>query len=98
MKIRLLTLAERDLADGARFYEAQRPGLGVYFLDGLFSDIDALSLYAGVHLKQHGLHRALSRRFPYAIYYAVAGDGVRVFAVLDCRRDPQWIKQHLFRG
>ena len=44
MKIRLLEFAERDLADGARFYERQQAGLGEYFLDSLFSDIDGLLL------------------------------------------------------
>ena len=40
--IRILDEAERDLAEGRRFYEQQRPGLGAYFLDSLFSDIDSV--------------------------------------------------------
>ena len=95
MRIRLLDFAERDLADGARFYERQQAGLGDYFLDSLFSDIDGLLLYAGVHVKRFGLHRALSHRFPFAIYYQVAGEEIRVCAVLDCRRDPQRIARQL---
>jgi hypothetical protein len=31
----------------AQFYERQETGLGWYFLDSLFSDIDSLLLYAG---------------------------------------------------
>lgn len=95
MKIRLLDLAERDLADGARFYQRQQAGLGDYFLDSLFSDIDGLLLYAGVHGKRFGLFRALSRRFPFAIYDQVVGEEIRVCAVLDCRRDPKWIASQL---
>ena len=46
-----------------------RHGLGQYFLDSLFSDVDALALYAGVPPKPPpGLHRSLSKRFPFAIY------------------------------
>ena len=42
MSVRILDEAERDLAEGRRFYEQQRPGLGAYFLDSLFSDIDSV--------------------------------------------------------
>ena len=37
--------------------------------DSLFSDIDSLTLYGGVHPKIFGYYRMLSKRFPYAIYY-----------------------------
>ncbi|MGC3987610.1 MAG: hypothetical protein QM777_24405 [Pseudorhodoferax sp.] len=43
-RIRVLDLAVQDLAQGRDFYEAQQEGLGEYFLDSLFSDIDALLL------------------------------------------------------
>lgn len=46
MRILILDEAERDLEEGRQFYEAQREGLGAYFLDTLFSDIDSLQLYA----------------------------------------------------
>jgi hypothetical protein len=48
-------------------------------------------LHAGIHRKVFGMHRLLGRTFPFAIYYAVEGETVRVRAVLDCRRDPTWI-------
>jgi hypothetical protein len=44
MKIQILDEAEQDLVDGFRFYDVQHAGLGDYFLDSLFSDIDALQL------------------------------------------------------
>ena len=96
MKVRILDAASRDLVDGYHFYECQQSGLGAYFIDSLFSDIDALLLYAGVHAIYFGrFHRALSKRFPFAIYYRVAGQEVQVYAVLDCRRSPAWIRSHL---
>ncbi|MBU4200957.1 MAG: type II toxin-antitoxin system RelE/ParE family toxin [Verrucomicrobia bacterium] len=88
MKVQILDEAEQDLIDGFRFYEAQVRGLGDYFLDSLFSDIDSLQLYAGIHPQYLGYYRLLSKRFPFAIYYLVAGKVARVHAVLDCRRDP----------
>ncbi len=88
MKVLILNEAEQDLIDGFRFYETQSAGLGDYFLDSLFSDIDSLHLYAGIHAKHFGYHRMLSKRFPFAIYYRAEKNVVKVHAILDCRRDP----------
>lgn len=88
MTIRLLSLALDDLDAGRRFYERQQAGLGGYFLDSLYSDIESLLLYAGVHAKVLGCYRALSRRFPYAIYYRLEGEEIQVWRVLDCRQRP----------
>lgn len=98
MKLRIAAVARRDLERGYRFYEAQGEGLGSYFLDALFSDIDSLRLYAGVHPQVWGgFHRLLARRFPYAIYYRIANEVVSVYAVLDCRRNPEAHKKRLRR-
>lgn len=85
----------RDLANGQRFYEHQSASLGAYFLDSLFSDIDALQIHAGVHQKFHGDFRALSKRFPYAIYYKIEDEFADVWRVLDCRQSPVRITQGL---
>ena len=95
MKLRILPSAIEDLSDGFRFYETQVEGLGSYFLESLFSDIDSLTLYAGIHQKVFGYHRLLSKRFPYAIYYRKESDTVSINAILDCRRDPGWIRERL---
>jgi plasmid stabilization system protein ParE len=90
MKIVILPSASGDLADGFQFYENQVEGLGIYFLESLFSDIDSLVLYAGIHRKIFGSYRLLSKRFPYAIYYTQESQTIFVKAVLDCRRDPKF--------
>ena len=95
MKIKILEQAEQDLINGFRFYEAQNFGLGQYFLDSLFSDIDSLQLFAGIHPWYFGYQRLLSKRFPFAIYYRVDNDIVRIRAVLDCRQDPKKIQDRL---
>jgi len=95
MKIKLLARADEDLMAGYNFYEAQSPGLGSYFLDSPFSDIESLLLYAGVHRVVHGSHRCLSKRFPYAIYYRVKDDEIQVRAIFDCRRHPSIARQRL---
>jgi len=95
MKVQVLDEVTADLADGYRFYERQAEGLGEYFLDTLWSDIQSLRLSGGIHAVYNGYHRLLSRRFPYAVYYRVESEVARVRAVLDCRRDPDWIAKKL---
>jgi plasmid stabilization system protein ParE len=95
MKIVILPSARDDLADGFEFYESQGEGLGGYFWESLFSDIDSLILYAGIHRKVFRNHRLLAKRFPFAIYYAKESETVFVKAVLDCRRDPKFHRQRL---
>jgi hypothetical protein len=96
VRIEILDQAEDDLIEGFRFYEAQQSGLGSYFLTNLYGDIESLRLHGGMHSKVYkDYHRLLSRRFPFAVYYTVLEDVVYVQAVLDCRRDPAWIRKRL---
>ena len=58
MTIELLDEAKDDLVAGYHFYEEQSSGIGSYFLDSLFADVDSLLLYAGIHGIVYGSHRA----------------------------------------
>lgn len=95
MRVQVLDEATVDLAGGYRFYERQAEGLGEYFLDSLWSDINSLRLYGGIHAVYYGYHRMLSRRFPFAVYYRIEDGVARVRAVLDCRRDPNGVSERL---
>lgn len=95
MKVRVLRPAFDDLVSGREFYNKQQEGVGQYFFDSIFSEIDSLVLYAGIHRVRFGFHRMLARRFPYAIYYRIIKDEAVVFRVLDCRSDPRWIRKTL---
>lgn len=96
MRIKLFSSAQEDLYEGRLFYEKQGEGLGEYFFDSLFSDIDSLILYGGIHPKVFGYHRMLAKRFPYAIYYRIEEEAVVVvWRVLDLRCDPKKTKQAL---
>jgi len=59
MKILILSSAMEDLYRGRLFYEKQEAAIGDYFFDSLFSDIDSLSLYYGIHPLHYGYHRML---------------------------------------
>ena len=95
MRITILASALIDLQTGRKFYDKQGEGLGDYFYDSLFSDIDSLMLFGGIHQKVFGYHRLLSKRFPYAVYYKIDGDAVVVMRVLDLRRDPEKTRKAL---
>jgi plasmid stabilization system protein ParE len=81
-----------DVEAAFDWYENERAGLGVEFLDELRATYDRIS--NGPHKYQElrgSIRRALLRRFPYAIYFAIEGDLVVVVAVLHASRDPaEW--------
>lgn len=95
MQVRILEDAEKDIEEGYWFYERQSQGLGDYFIDSIYSDIDSLVYFGGIHRKVFSHYRLLSKRFPFAIYYQLGEDFVVVKAVLDCRRKPSWIREKL---
>jgi hypothetical protein len=44
MRIRILRSALEDLATAREFYDSQSEGIGDYFFDALFTEIDSLTL------------------------------------------------------
>ena len=97
MKKKVLVLAEAasDIERGIDFYDAIEDGVGLYFRDSIIADIRRLGVYFGEHRIHLGYFRALSSRFPYAIYYRDMGGTRQVVAVLNLRRSPEWIRDQL---
>lgn len=95
MNIHILDKAKQDLIDGYYFYETQKTGVGDYFYDSVFADIDSLVLYAGIHKQVFDYYCMLAKRFPFAIYYKMQGSDIFVYAVLDCRQSPRGIRKRL---
>jgi plasmid stabilization system protein ParE len=93
VNVQILPSAKRDLLKGFRFYEGQATGAGDYFLDSLYSDIDSIFLFAGIHRKRGELFRFKSKRFPFWIYYRLENDTAFVVAVLDARQTPSVIQR-----
>ncbi len=80
--------ASRDLAVVCHWYEQQRKGLGLEFLDELAAVM--------VHLERNPqlsrlyfrkFRRLRLRRFPYKIFYQIIGERVVVFRVLHVKQD-----------
>ncbi len=95
MDVRIEDSAQSDLIEGYYFYEKGEDEAGLYFLNKVREEILELQVSGGVHRKRYGFHFRPSNRFPHGFYYRVAEKTVKVYAVLDCRRSPRWIRQKL---
>ena len=84
--------ADREIEAAFQWYEKERAGLGLEFLEELRSTYDRI--VEGPLKYQHlrsDIRRALLRRFPYAVYFAVEQSKIVVLAVLHASRDPaEW--------
>ena len=95
-EIRISSDALSDLNEGFLFYEKQASGIGDYFSSSLRADIEELKITGGAHrVTFRQFHRSLSRIFPYGIFYTVKNESVIIYAVVDLRRDPEFIRRHL---
>ena len=65
----VLSQAASDIERGIDFYNRMEKCVGDYFRDSIVADIRRLGIYFGQHRVHLGYLRALSSRFPYAIYY-----------------------------
>ena len=96
IRIQISDEALHDLNEGFLFYEAQQNGLGDYFVACLRSDIEGLRISAGIHRSVfRDYRRLLSRVFPYGIFYTSSSAEAIVWAVIDLRREPDWIREKL---
>jgi plasmid stabilization system protein ParE len=94
--VRLRPEAEQDLAESARWYEDQRPGLGQEFLDEALATFAAIAERPLASAAVYGsLRRALLHRFPFGVFYLVDGDGAVVIGVIHGSRHPRRWKSRL---
>ena len=93
----VLAEAADDIERARAFYDGQEFGIGDYCADALVVDIERLALFHSIHALHFGFHRMLASRFPFGIYYRETPDETQVFAVLDLRRNPSWIREELTR-
>ncbi len=85
--IRVDPRARADLIRAEAWYDDQRAGLGARFVSEVERALVAASAlpFAYSRFRRHN-RRVHLRHFPYAIYYVVQGEFLRVLAVLHQRR------------
>jgi toxin ParE1/3/4 len=94
MNYRLLSVAQAELAEAARWYEDQAEGLGQEFLDEFELVMDWIMRFPEAWKRIGARHRrCLFRRFPYAVLYSLTDAEIIVAGVIDLRRDPQHLEQ-----
>jgi len=82
--------AEADLISARAWYERQREGLGAAFLLCVEEVLARIGRTPEIYpVVYRDIRRALTRRFPYAVYYYVASNEVVVLGILHARRDPR---------
>lgn len=97
--LRLTPAAEVDLAAAFSWYEQQRLGLGIRFINAADLVVTRIrespSLFPEVVA---GFRRGLLHRFPYGIYFSLESGAVVVHAVLHLHRDPAVARRRLSGG
>lgn len=84
-------LAERELNDAALYYESESPGLGIKFIDEIDGHIDRIvrNPKAGEEVRGE-VRRRILRKFPYGILYSVKDGGIRILAIMNLKRKPNY--------
>lgn len=101
MKSRVWSIAEQELADAASWYENQREGLGLEFLDEYESKLNVLEDDPTRFPKLDGIpdgrpiHRCRLERFPYMIVYELLPNELVILAVVHLHRHPEYLIDRL---
>jgi toxin ParE1/3/4 len=91
--------AEAELRDAFAWYEARRPGLGEDHLGCVQAAVESACRNPELHPAVHGaVRRALTRRFPHAVFFVADDAGIVVLAFLHARRDPAGLARRLDEG
>jgi len=89
VKLHYTQQAETDIDIAMGWYESQRRGLGLEFLDCLEESVTLIlnnpKLYSVKHKRLRG---ALIRKFPFTIFYSIEKTVIVVHAVFDNRQNP----------
>jgi plasmid stabilization system protein ParE len=80
---------ETDLVSAARYYEKQRRGLGVEFIDAVEATVEIIMTAPSRWPERTGGVRRLQlERFPYLIRYRAVADTVQFLSILHGARHP----------
>lgn len=93
MELILARLAQTELADARRYYEALQPGLGSAFVREATLSVERIREHPlAWPVEVDPVRRLLFNRFPYKMLYAIRGERVIVLAVAHLHREPDyWI-------
>lgn len=80
--------AKGDIRRAAKWYERQKEGLGKRFVAEVDAALERIEAnpeqYQVVH---RNIRHAITRDFPYGVFYRISGNKISVFAVIHLHRD-----------
>lgn len=87
--------AQADLAESQNWYEEQATGLGLQFVEAVDEVLISITRSPLAYpVIRKVARRALTKRFPYGVFFLVEKDLVVVLAILHQARDPElWARR-----
>lgn len=90
MKLKLLIVAQTDVANAIAYYNSEKPGLGGEFATEVRKTIERILQYPKAWaLVSQRTRRCQVNRFPYGVFYSLKKDIVVVSAILHNHREPR---------
>ena len=90
MQTRFQPEAEAELAEAREWYAQQREGLDTHLMLRIDETLRRISDSPEAYPVVYGsLRRAVVRQFPFAIFYELAMNEIRVVAVFHSKRNPK---------
>ncbi|MDY7015598.1 MAG: type II toxin-antitoxin system RelE/ParE family toxin [Cyanobacteriota bacterium] len=85
-------LAKQEFTDAAAYYEEQRLGLGLEYLEEVENAVNLLRLYPEAGSKVRGsIRRLVLPKFPYSLLYRLLENNqIRILALAHHKRRPQY--------
>ena len=88
--------AKVDIAEAEDWYDRDHPGRGIRFRAAVYDTIDRIAnnplAYPDLLL---GNHRAVTHKFPYSVWFRVAGHKVLIVAVIHGRRNRRFVRTRI---
>src|SRR5690349_8893400 len=94
MKIRYHPEASKEIDEAFEWYESQKVGLGLKFINEAESAIQRILNFPELHpmvIKSH--RRAILPTFPYGVIYSIEADAIEVYAIAHLHRMPFYRKK-----
>jgi plasmid stabilization system protein ParE len=95
-EIVLLASAKADFDAAFNWYAARSESAATRFTEEVANTIERAAHQPDRFGRLDTVHRqARVKRFPFGIFYQLTGTTIEIFAVLDCRQDPEAIESRL---
>jgi len=93
MSIKYHSEAKKEFFEAAEYYENQVVGLGEEFIYEVENVLEIIlqNPLAGMKITSNE-RRFLTNRFPYGVVYSVEDELIKIFAVMDLKREPGYWK------